>query len=58
MSEPKGGETELGEAAEPRGLDKGRNMEGRAEVAVGRVGNAAGGRQAKWQQELSEGTHR
>ena len=32
--------------------------EGRAEVAASRVGNAAGGRQAKRQQELSEGRHR
>lgn len=55
MNEAKGGEAGLGADA---GLGKGRNTEGRAEEAVGRVGNAAGGRQAKWQQELSGGTHR
>lgn len=58
MNEPKGGEADLGAEAGPGRLGKRRNREGRAEVAVGRVGNAAGGRQAKWQQELSEGTHR
>lgn len=55
MNEPKGGEAELGAEAGPGRLGKGRNKEGRAEMAVG---NAAEGTQAKWQQELSEGTHR
>lgn len=58
MNEPKGGEADVGAEAGPGRLDKGGNTEGRAEVAVGRVGNAAGERQAKWQQEMSEGTHR
>lgn len=59
MIEPKGGEAELGAEAGLGRLGKGRNTEGRAEVAVGRVGNAAGGRQAKQQQQgLREGTHR
>lgn len=57
MNEPKGGEAELGAEAGLGRLGKGRSTEGRAEVAVGRVGNAAGGRQAK-QQGLREGTHR
>lgn len=58
MIEPKGGEAELGAEAGLGRLGKGRNTEGRAEVAVGRVGNAAGGRQGKQQQGLREGTHR